>query len=334
MVLAQIERRGSRLLVVLSVVLMMFLSGCATRIPLSSLVPAQHDMSSYQILLLHTIEPYRFSLSDEPARRVEDFSARAPVQVYSGYQPFSGRSVASTVFATLENQLADSPFITVTQNWERTVGVGARAQLSVQISNIDITEYIYAKGDEDSLAFNLHQQVQLTLVYQVSDIDTHTVIHRGTVHTSEEQTYTLDTDSSQVIFAPSLGPVLEGLAKEAAQALAYRLVPRERILHVALLKSGRGSHELFDEAYDDAKENPQEAFNRFNRLFREYGDARAGYNAAILAEAMGSREKAYALMEKVVNTGEVSRAQRQWERMQRTLEQHLEAQEQIQGRGE
>ena len=310
------------------VVLLLSLSGCATRIPISSLVPAQHDMSPYRILLIHPVEPYRFRLSDEPARRVEDFSARAPVQVYSGYQPFSGRSVASTLFGTLTERLADSPFILVTTDREESVDRGPGAQLSVQIGNIDITEYIYAKGGEDSLNFYLHQQVGLTLVYQVSDIDTDTVIHQGSVHASEEQTYALDTESSQVIFAPSLSSVLERMARDSALTLAHRLIPREETTHVALLKSTRGSHELFDEAYSHAKKmNIKHAFEQFNLLFREFHDVRAAYNAAILAEAMGSMEEAYALMAEVVGTGEISRAQRQWDRMQRTLE----AQKQIQG---
>lgn len=320
------------ILLTLLVTLLVIATGCATRITLSSFVPAEHDMSAYRAIIIDPVAPYRFSLSNEPPRRVEDFSSMAPVQVYTGHQLSSGRSAAATITRSLTEMLVESPFISVITLSDPDVHSSSVARVQTRIDTIDVDEYIFARKSGEAYTFHLRQRVGITLSYHIIAVESGSEVYRGSVRRINERTYDLDTDTSQVIFAPSLTPLLEEMAVDAATIIAERIVPQRVTTRVALLKPDTDSHIQFEEAYVYATEaKMRAAYDTFALLWREQQDPRAGYNAALIAESIGLRTTALSLMEKVVENGSVSRAQRQLERMSQTAARHEEAELQIYG---
>lgn len=315
-----------------------WISSCTTTVSIDYLVPAEHDMADYRTVELVPVPSYNMPIHETPPRKIEDMSRIAPMLVYSGYQIFSERSLAVFTDTVLRDKLLQLHYFTLfpTGANEVSAGIQPEARLQVTISTLDIDEYVFARSQQHSdseqqFSFHLRQKVNITLTYMVLDNKDDSLLYSGNVTRRFDQIYDVDTNKGPVLFAPSLTPVCEELVNDAIEHIAEKLSPHVAHVRVSLQKDDSGSGgALFKTALQYAKDGNYEiAYQQFFHLWEKQGHVAAGYNAALLAEAIGNKTKALEIMRQVNRTGEFHKAQRQVDRMSTYLILHMEAETQL-----
>ena len=299
----------------------LFLPGCATRIPVTTLVPAEVNLQEYRSIDVSEVLPYQFPFGDEPSRTVADFTGDVPVVVYSGLSPFASRNLRSFIFEELTGQLIDTHYFSLdTGSPAATVGM--------TIIDMDIDEYVYAReeevSDEDIKVYYLRQQIRLSFSGTVTDKNDQSVIYSTRLNRRSEQTYRIDTDEGSVLFAPSLEEILEELTRDAIREFVQQIAPRKATIHVSLMK-GPDDNLLFAEALSLVEKGSYAtALQHFLTLWETQHLHDAAYNAALVSESLGERESAIELMNQI----DSQRAEKQLKRMMYYREQSETAQSQ------
>ncbi len=325
----------------LSVVLVMLLAtiGCATRVPVSRLVPAKLDMGPYRSLALLPVESVGHGPFFQRTGALEDLSSTAPVIVYPGLELFAGRRTAEYATEVLAKRLSESGYFdllppdetqTRATDFEALTHAGYSALLVPSISRMDVQEYLFARNLGDNrFSHHLMQTVQLALSIEVIDLKDGLAVYRSTVTDRHERSFTLDGDEGTVAFAPPLMPLLEKMVSTLVDKTLADLVPERKVSSIALMKDRDGS-DGFREAYEAAAEgNLATAYHLFLREWERTEDPASGYNAALVAESLGRRGEAILLMDRVHRISQDARAARQGARMRTYQEEQEHAESQF-----
>lgn len=305
-------------LILLIISLVLLLTGCATRIPVTTLVPAEINLHEHRALQVLAVPRYQFPFGEEPSRTVVDFTGEAPFVVYSGASPFTARNLQGFMEKELTDQLTDTHYVILEEQ-------KPTATISLQITDLDIDEYVYGQQRDDARVYYLRQQIRLSISCTISDVIDQSVIYTTQITKRSEQTYTIDADQGPVLFAPSMQEVLEEITRDAISEIIVHIAPRMVTRNVSLAK-GPQDNPLFAEAYQLAKEgNYATSRQRFLLLWEEQYVDDAAYNAALLSEALGDRDKAIELMQQL----DSERAKKQLRRMIQYREQSREAERQF-----
>ena len=322
--------------------LLVSIAGCATRIPIQHMVPAEDNMSEYRDLAILSVEPFQFNFLENPSSIVPDLSGTFPVRVYPGYQPFSERILAEHATGTLVEALEDTGYFNLLPPSEADLfgsrihglqTLGSDAALRVKFDRLDIEEYVYARKvevdvqDSDSteteeLAYCLRQKISVSLSYEIVDTLDGQQVYARTFRERQEKTFTLDPDEGAVLFAPSLTPALLDMIDRMVLDMTESLAPRWVRSNIALMKN-RPEVGGIETAYTAAEEGQMAAaFKTFHEEWQVSRHVPSGYNAALLAEALGRREEAIELMDAVFSMSGNGKAERQLDRMRRYQADH------------
>lgn len=327
----------------LVLVVALLLMGCATHVPINYMVPADDNMSEFRNLAVSGVDPYRFSLLYGPSTIVPDLSGTFPLKVYSGYQPFTERLLASHATGTLLESLDTTGYFKLLppSETDRNNGgsvslyaLGYDATIDVEFERLDIEEYVYARKvavedditteevETEALAYYLRQKVFVSLSYEVIDNSSGQRRYSRTFQDRTERTFTLDPKDSAVIFAPTMTPVLLEMVERIIMDMTESLAPRWVQSNVALMKN-RPTASTVEEAYGAAAQGRiSYAYQIFLREWQSSGHIPSGYNAALLAESSGRRDEAIDLMGEVFQSTGNKMAKRQLDRMRKFQSDH------------
>ena len=132
-------------------------------------------------------------------------------------------------------------------------------------------------------------------------------------------------------YAPSFKPLFEKILKSYEQTIAKELAPSWQTYRVALM-ANKPKLAQAESAFDLVKAGSYaQAQRAFIFLWQTYGHLSSGYNAALLAEAMGNFDEALDLMNTVYNTSGSPDAYKQLLRLKEVASNHEKAKRQISG---
>ncbi|NMA22911.1 MAG: hypothetical protein GX938_05320, partial [Spirochaetales bacterium] len=131
--------------------------------------------------------------------------------------------------------------------------------------------------------------------------------------------------------APSLLTLFDGLIGEMTAKIATQLAPTWRSSTVALMDIKPKSQESKAAEHAASKGEYRRAFDFYSLLWQREHLLGAGYNAAILLEAMGDLDQALSLMDEVYRFSSSVQAYTALLRIQEAKSQHEKAERQISG---
>lgn len=309
-------------------------SGCATRITVSHLVPAAFDMSRYRTLAVE--EPVVYEFSIDP---IEDLSGGSPVILYSGDTPFIGRSIGGELAEKLGAKLQESSYFSPLflaqgerADVPRLYSQGYTALLRPRISRIKGSQYIYAEtkvGEQEPSSYALRQYVELSLVFTLIETATGNILLEKVMQGNADNRYELDIEDGPVIFAPPLQPLIQQQMNVLVDSFIDSLQPTRKVVSLSLLPN-KPAVAAVEMAYQYSKEGLyQQALSLFELQWQQSRHLSSGYNAALIYEALGQREKALNLMQEVYGYYRQKKVAFQIERMQRHMKEHQRAQQQF-----
>jgi hypothetical protein len=293
-------------------ILVVFSIGCATRVPITYEKPATFNMSDYRHLIVEPVIPYRLASSLHTSGPIIDLSENSEIVVYPGYQTFSERLVANYATEKISALLGDGSYFKLDLQES-----SLQAALQSQISFMEGEEYVFVKKDaNDTNRYYLRQRVRLSITYQVLNLKDSKIVYRKTISDSLEQTYQLDNRVEPIIFAPPLLPLYEQLVDTIAVKIVDSLKPKVVRTTVALMENKPFSPNA-EIAYEAAKEKVfTVAYILFKEIWENEQHVPSGYNSSLLAESLGDREQALAIMNSVYRFSFDKKALKQISRME------------------
>lgn len=323
---------------VMALLVVFLFSGCATKVPIPRLIPATYDMSSMRSLALGSTMPYDRALHERSGGSVTDLSGTSPVAVYTGYQLFTERLIASYVTEQLHQSLTESGYFTIlppkqtdiiSNTTEELSNQGWLGMLRTSISRLDMHEYVFARKTSDGeFSYHLAQQITLGITYEVLEFESGEVRYRDTIQVQEERVFNLDPEEGAVVFAPYMLPLVQEMALSLVNRIVNDLEPTSAVRHISLMRN-KPLAPLVEPAYEAvASGSLGGAYHLFWAEWERSGHIPSLYNAALLAEALGRRTEAIELMELLWKEHGEERALRQLERMHQYLEEYEHARSQ------
>ncbi len=316
-----------RTLLTLLLPLILVLVGCATQVTVERLIPAEYSMADYRELTILAVKPYRFYLGESPPLIVKDLSGSAPFKVLSGYGSFFERELANHLDRDLNKKIGARNYFTLVES-------STQAYLDVEVKRMEVEEYIWAQkgeseGGEEEILYNLQQKVRLEIGFKVIDAKSGHSVYSDTYQMRQELSFLLDPEKGPTIYAPELGPILKSMGENLLNELVDAIAPRWERISLSLMENKPKVNSL-EGAYTAVEEGRlMIAYDLFLREYNRSSHLAAGYNAALILEALQNRDGAIELMERVYRGSASAKAQRQLERMVRYRNEQLEAERQF-----
>lgn len=315
-----------RLLLTLILPIILLLAGCATQVTVQRLVPAKYSMADYRELTILSVKPYRFYLGESPPLVVKDLSGSAPIKVLSGYGSFFERDLANHLDKNLREKLNRRDYFTLSES-------SHQGYLDVEVKRMEVEEYIWGQksnnedGEEETL-YNLQQKVRLEIGFSVVDAKSGHTVYSDTYQLRQEFSFLLDVEKGPTIYAPDLGPILKEMGERLISDLVDAITPRWETIYLSLMEN-KPKIKSLESAYGAVEEGRLTvAYDLFLKEYNRSSHLAAGYNAALILEALQNRDEAIELMERVYRGSASTKVQRQLDRMVRYRLEQVEAEQQ------
>ena len=285
---------------------LLILSSCATTVDVRLTRPANLDLNGAKTIAVLPIKPKSYYREYNTSLGVE-------LLINSFYQFFEipdpdEEAAISLLKNQIERGLMQSPYITLVSSREVELANKngylnpADVYLTGEVSRYNVTDDYYdekkiikeAEGDrkaEYEIKRYWTREVEFTLRYQVVDSSTNKVISLGEVRCDDESS---SYNSKKEL--PSAYNIIESNLRYAAKKILKELQPYSVIKSISLLEV-KTKDKLLKQRMKDAdalakKNLIREAAAEFQSVYNEYGAVEAGYNAAILEEALGNLSEA------------------------------------------
>ncbi len=293
----------------LLLVVFVFVS-CATQVPITYEKAAKYEMREYRDLTVELVEPYPFNVFDSSTKKIESTVEEIPFIIYPTGSLFSERRLAELTTKHLTDKLSKSNYFTLTNY--------GSAHLTSRISRMNFTQYVYEKVvEEGKVEYYLRQRGEMTLSFAIIDSKWHDTIYKDSLSESFEVDKKLNLIEDLILFAPDPLIEFEKLSISLTEKVVNLLAPQKITTYVSLMKNKPENFEA-QKAYEVAKQRLYPlAAQMFLEVWDNYNHYPSAYNAALLKEAMGQREEAILLMEKLYASTFDSKVLRQLNRMVR-----------------
>ncbi len=304
------------------VFLILVMTGCATSISMSYMVPAEYDMSDYRMLAIATTEPYRFRPFDVPSPFVQDMSGTSPVILYSGTRYGIENQLAAYVNEEVMKEARGTGYFTLASSGlaDRYLNrpsilaeQGYDAYMRVWTDDLDIDEYIYAKEEtvkvpsetdpsvfveETELVYYISQQVRIVFSWEIRSTKNDALLASDTYSGRKSRTTEIDLSGDDVQSAPSLLYLMRDIGGSFTRSIFSQVAPTMKNVSFSLMKNDPKNRRAED-AYQSAKDgNLVDALDTFLNEWKRRDHIPSLYNAALIMESLGDRDEAIKLLEK------------------------------------
>ena len=291
------------------------MASCATTVNVKLTRPAQLDLNGARTVAVLPFKPYSYY-------REYDVNIGRQIIINTFYQIFDIRDpdeqlALDSLRTQIERGLMDSPYIKLvsSDSVERALRKGtlnpADVYLTGGVSYFDVDD---RRIEERKLikAANGNQKAEYAIVaywkrevsfvfrYQIVDSSTDTIIATGDYRCN---TTSSSYESRKAL--PSAYSLLDPDIRKAARKILQELQPYTVTKTIKLLEPKTKDKALKErmKIVDEMAENSQieKASAEFSKIYEETGLLEAGYNAAILQEALGNLSKAEQMMTALYN---------------------------------
>lgn len=297
-------------------ILILFLASCATTVNVRLTRPAQLDLNGAKTIAVLPFKPSNYYREYESSRGIE-------ITVYTFYQIFDiklpdEQLTIDSLHSQIERGLVNSKYLQLvsSDSVEKALRKGSLNPADVYLTG----EVVYFKIHDDyseekkmvkaaqgnSLAeyqiFHYwKREVSFNFRYQIVDSTTDKVIAYNEYRCN---TSSAKYDSKRSL--PSAYSLLESNINVAARKILKELQPYTVTKSIQLLDCKTKDKALKErmKAADKLADDNQfaEASKAFQNIYEETGNVEAGYNAAILQEAMGNLSEAETMMTALYNS--------------------------------
>lgn len=302
-------------------ILLLFLSSCATKVPISYVSPSEVDLSGRRNLAVASTIPYKgFNRPSSYIRVLDEASLKSFGMIFSSYDYRLKDTVAAYATEKLVSTIGSSGYFSILPPAEtdrilsssdqgrlfRQKGVDA--VLIPKIEEMGMNEYIYSKERKEKVIDKETGQVvekvereyyysySLNLTFSYTIIDTHSdrIVARKTFHSSASD----EMEISDLYFLPSSPfSVYARLIDSMQSTIAANLMPQDKVIYENLMDN-KPKLESLEPAYSLVKDGRYpEARALFLSGWEENRHRPSAYNAALLYAASGNFEEAHALLE-------------------------------------
>ncbi|MGE4583779.1 MAG: type IV pilus biogenesis/stability protein PilW [Sphaerochaeta sp.] len=355
---------------VLVAMMVFLLTSCATTVTVRHLVPAQVDLSGQRSLAVASTDAFRFpygrplspwisGLQETDFTLSSGYDTRLATQVSESATSLIREAVDNTGYFTVLPPKVTDAYQTLSKTGEDVFQLlldkGMKALLTSEISYMDVDESIVGRDVRQfvteggktyekvtSREYYLVQKATLTLTYSLYDLASkHILISQSFTDKQERETkvgirtYTSDGYQDQRLYssgyAPSFLPLFQTILDRFSSTISRQLAPYYETKHLVLMPN-KPKLEIAKDAYTWAERGEYErAYDRFASIYQSSHQLSAGYNAALMLEALGRLPEAVDLMNALYNGSGSPQAYKELLRMQQTLSQEEKAQRQING---
>ena len=285
-------------------------ASCATTVNVRLTRPAQLDLNGARTIAVLPFKPGQYFVE-------YDTSIGKTILINTFYQIFDIRNpdeqlILDSLRGQIERGLLDSPYIKLvsSESVERAIKKGtlnpADVYLTGEVSYFNIEDHygeekklIKPETDEHKAEYAIVpywvREVSFVFRYQVVDSSSDKVI--------AYDAYRCNVSSSRIESRkamPSAYSLLESDIKKAAKKILQELQPYTVTKSIKLLESKTKDKSLKErtKAADELADNSmlEKASAEFTKIYEETGLVEAGYNAAILQEALGNLSLAEEMM--------------------------------------
>ena len=285
---------------------------CATTVNVKLTRPAQLDLNGAKTIAILPIKPNSYYKEYDTSVAV---GRRVVVNTF--YQIFDIKDpdeqlIIDTLHSQIENGLLKSPYIKLVSSdaVERSLKKGtlnpADVYLTGEVSYFDVDDRRFeekrkikeAKGSQKAeyeMVTYWRRDVTFNFRYQIVDSETEKVLGFNEFQCSNSSSkYTVRNS------LPRPYSIIESDVKAAARRILQELQPYTVMKSITLLEAKTKDKAVKErmKAADELAENSQlvKAASEFSAIYEETGLVEAGYNAAILEEALGNLSKAESMM--------------------------------------
>ena len=303
---------------------LIFLSfSCATTVNVRLTRPAQLDLNGARTIAILPFKPKSYYTEYDTT-----IAIGRRIITNSFYQFFEIKDpdeqlLLDSIHSQLENGLSASPYITLVSSSavERALKKGtlnpADVYLTGEVSyyNVDDRRFTErklvkeARGNQKAEYENVHyweREVSLVFRYQIVSSETEEIIGFNEFRCNDTSSRYASRNS-----LPRPYSVIESQVKRAARRILQELQPYTVTKSITLLETKTKDKALKErmKAADELADNSQlaRASEEFSAIYEETGLVEAGYNAAILQEALGNFSEAEKMMTEVYNANPDSR---------------------------
>lgn len=304
----------------LFVVLFCF-SSCATTINVKFQRPAKLDLNGAKTIAVLPIKPYQFKSSAD----VMVFVLEYVFLDYDKCNPDEKRCIDQLKY-DIEEGLARSPYITLVHSAEVENAIKnhytnpADVYFTGEVTDFYIKDNVHnvripvdhytideegnkIKRTEYQYVENFSRSVSLSLRYQIVDSYSAKVLA-----TSSIDLYDSSIEYEHKRDLPSAYSILKYDLSNAANKILKELQPYTVTKSITLLKDKSKNPDMKNADKLASSNYLVESYNEFYRIYEETGLFEAGYNAAVLKEAMGMLSEAQNMMNDLYNKTKDKRA--------------------------
>lgn len=298
------------------------LTSCATTINVKMTRPAELDLNGAQTIAVLPFKPYAYYEVRDDARGAE-LAIGIFFQVFDRVGPEEKRCI-DCLQSEVEHGLLESPYIDVVSSTAVSNAIRTRTKnpadvyLTGEITyfNIHDEKNQYRRkvrdGDEETgrkpeyeLVEEYKRNVQIDFRYEVVDSYSNKIISYNKVRISDSS-----GSYDRIRDLPSAFSIVEYELKSSARKILKELQPYV-ITKTITLKEDKTKNPEFKYADKLAKDGYiQESYEEFKALYDDTDMWQAGYNAAVLKEAMGDlseAEKQMSALYKKFKTEEIAK---------------------------
>lgn len=309
-----------RCLVISLLISLVFIS-CATTVDVKITRPANLDLNGAKTIAVLPIKPYAYYKNSNT-------SIGKKILITSFYQLFDisdpdEQLAIDSLQTQIEKGLLDSPYINIvsSSSVENAISKGllnpADVYLTGEVTYFDVDDekseerkqVKAAKGDQKAeykIETRWRRTVTMNFRYQVVDSLTEQVISYNEMRLQNNSSK-YDTKRS----LPDAYSIIESDLRTASRKILQELQPYVVTKSIKLLKIKTKDNDLKArvKAADELANNNKikEASDRFQDIYEDTGIVEAGYNAAILQEALGNLSVAERMMIEVYDANPDSR---------------------------
>ena len=297
------------------------LFSCATTVNVNLTRPAQLDLNGARTIAVLPFKPAYYYKEYETSLGKE-------ILINTFYQIFKIKDpdeqlVIDSLYSQIEHGLLNSPYIKLvssdsvekalrkgTLNPADVYLTGEVSYFSVEDRSSEEKKLVKAASGNQPAQYQIkkywRREVDFHFRYQIVDSTTEKVIAVNE-YRCNNNSYRYESKRD----LPSAYSILESNIKDASRKILHELQPYTVTKSIKLLESKTKDKALKErmKAADELAENSmiEKSSAEFQKIYEETGLVEAGYNAAILQEALGNLSKAEAMMSAVYNANPDSR---------------------------
>lgn len=284
--------------------ILLTLASCATSINVKMTRPAELDLNGAHTIAVLPFKPYAYYEMREDARGAE-LAIGIFFQVFDRVGPEEKRCI-DLLQSEIEHGLLESPYIDVVSSTAVANAIRTRTSnpadvyLTGEITYFDVSEekHQYREkvrdGDEETgrkpeyrLVEEYKRHVKIDFRYEVVDSTSNKIISYNKVRLSNSSGY-----YDRIRDLPSAYSIIDGDLERSARKILKELQPYTVTKTITLMKDKTKNPE-FKYADKLAKDGYlKEAYEEFKGLYDDTDMWQAGYNAAIIKEALGELSEA------------------------------------------